>query len=89
MADDAPALVVVRIRPVAAQWLVVTLAVAVTTATVLTAVALFIQGVGELDSDISLWKEKKKKRTEGGTVRRVANPAVTDLTSLFTRDLMA
>lgn len=62
LADDAPALVVVRPRPVTAQGLMVALAVAVTAATVLAAVALLVQGVSELQSDFSLQKKRKKER---------------------------
>lgn len=59
LADDTPALVVVRPRPVAAQGLVVALAVAVTAATVLAAVSLLVQGVGEFQSDFALQNKQE------------------------------
>lgn len=62
LTDDPASLVVVRPRVEAAQGFVVAAAEAVTTATVLAAVAVVVQTVIQLDADVSLQRTHRGGR---------------------------
>lgn len=74
LTDDPASLVVVRPLVEAAQGLEVAAAVAVTTATVLAAVAVVIQTVVQLDSDVSLQRTEERAGLRSHTHMKNVSP---------------